>query len=105
MPLYVIILTLLPFLTLALVLAYPDTIRALLAELLRQNRLACIRSFGKKRADIVFDELRQEALKKGYSEEDIAWVINKHRQFIIEDQGTKAANQILGNPSHYERDF
>jgi hypothetical protein len=102
---YVAVLALTPFLLLALVLAYSQTIRAILAELARQNRLACIRANGKKRARVVFDEFKKVALKKGYSPQDIEWVINKHKEFIIEDQGTKAANKILGEPSHYERYF
>jgi hypothetical protein len=82
---------------------FPQEIIAILAELKRQLRLACIRRNGKQAAMAAKIVYAQQALQAGYEPALVEQIFQEYEGVVIERLGRQRALEILGEPTPSER--
>lgn len=92
-----------PLLVFVLMEAFPRSSLAVVAELKRRFRLWLIRSYGGKAADALIDEMRVKYGRQGYDTDDVERTAEEYRTDFVEKLGAQYANDLMGEPSIWER--
>jgi UDP-galactopyranose mutase len=81
----------------------PQEARKLIAELKRKLRLWVIRKSGDQAIQSVTKELYQRAVKAGYDPDLVKEILEEDRDIIHDRLGRLVSDDILGEPSPFER--
>lgn len=85
--------------------AFPLVTLSWIAEARRRFRSYLVNRYGRKMARDFIEELRLKYAKQGYDMKHLDKQIEKLKPMIVEKLGTRYANDFLGEPSIFEKEF